>query len=115
MAKLEKENAILREQIAERDSYVAQLKEQLQAYIQRRFAASSEKTSPEQLGLFNEAEAGCEEHEENLEEPGNTEVKSHSRIKRPRVSIPEHYPREEIVYDLPAQEQVCPMMVMNSR
>ena len=115
VAKLESEVEYLREKlseyeqkVAERDQQVALLKEQLQAYLQRRFAASSEKVSVDQLGLFNEAEVESHVSNDSDDESLKTEVKNHTRKKRPRVSIPQHYPREEIVYDLSEEDKVCP-------
>ncbi|WP_281388207.1 transposase [Teredinibacter haidensis] len=60
--------------------------------LSKRFGSSSEKSSPDQLGLFDEAEC---------EESGRTTVKSHSGTHTPGVSIPDNLPREEIVHDLP--------------
>ena len=73
------------------------------SYQQRQFGASSEKLSPDQLGLFNEAE-------EVLEEPSptDTEVKPHTRRSRGRPALPEDLPREDIIYDLDDADKICP-------
>ena len=114
VAELEKEIHLLRHQlalaetkIAERDAQMCSLQEQLRHYLSRRFAASSEKASPDQMGLFNEAEEAVEENKEKREGE-TTPVKSHERRTKPRVSIPDALPREEIIHDLPDEEKICP-------
>lgn len=105
--RLQQENETLREQLAQAHSHNAVLQEQIKLHLQRRFAASSEKVSVDQLGLFNEAEALIVEDEASTADTGIT-VKTHQRTRKPRVSIPKDYPREEIVYDLPDDEKICP-------
>lgn len=96
------------EKISERDAHIAILKEKIQYLLKGRFGASSEKASPDQMGLFNEAEdAALNDAVEHIE-PETTEVKSHIRTRKPRVSIPDHLPREDIVYDIPESEKTCP-------
>lgn len=106
VAKLENKVNELQEKLAERDAQVESLKEQIRLFLHGKFAASSEKVSPDQLGLFNEAEAIEGEAEQTPEEV--TSVKSHERKRKPRVSIPEGIPREDIIHDLPEEEKVCP-------
>lgn len=102
VAELEKENALLRQKLSS-------LEEQLRLFLHRKFASSSEKVSPDQLGLFNEAESLNDEAEsENETELETTTVKSHERKRKPRVSIPEKLPREDIIHDLPEEEKTCP-------
>lgn len=109
MAILQKENDLLREKIAERDSQIAVLNEQLTHLLSKRFGPSSEKSSPDQQGLFNEAEELNAEPENQEADAGDsTTVKSHTRQRRPRVSIPDNLPREEIIHDLPEAEKICP-------
>ncbi|WP_028876874.1 IS66 family transposase zinc-finger binding domain-containing protein [Teredinibacter turnerae] len=105
VADLQKENALLRAQLAERDAQISVLNEQLKKVFKKRFGASSEKTSPDQLGLFNEAEDVLAD---DIAEPEATPVKGHTRTRKPRVSIPDHFPREEIIHDIPESEKVCP-------
>lgn len=90
--------------ITERDATITELKEQLKYLLNRRYAPSSEKASPDQLGLFNEAEAIVVESE--LEE--SCPAKSHTHQPKPRVSIPAELPREDIIHDLPEAEKRCP-------
>ena len=113
---LEIENSLLRDQlttqaeaISERDAEIALLRDQLRLLLHKRHAASSEKASPDQLGLFNEAEDAL--HEEETAPPVEdvtTEVKAHTRKTKPRVTIPDNLPREEIVYDIPEADKICP-------
>jgi transposase len=69
----------------------------------KRFGASSEKVSHEQLGMFNEVET---EDIAQIEDDSIT-VPSHKRAKRgKRLKLPEHLPRTEIVIDL--DNKTCP-------
>lgn len=113
-AALQKENDLLRDQLAvekeksrQRDTQILALHEQIQLLLKKRYGASSEKTSQDQLGLFNEAEEVVSENSKTLESESTT-VKSHARKSKPRVTIPEHLPREEFVHDIPESEKVCP-------
>jgi transposase len=129
VAELQQEIEHLRQQLSQvtqlvsaRDAEIIALRERIQQFLLKRFAASSEKISPDQLGLFNEAEALAQSAEiddaslgEDTEaqevEPQADDaitVQGHTRKRRPRVAIPEHYPREEIVYDLSEAEKICP-------
>ncbi|TVZ37641.1 transposase [Alteromonadaceae bacterium 2753L.S.0a.02] len=106
-AALQKENALLRAQLAERDAQISVLNEQLKKLFKKRFGASSEKSSPDQLGLFNEAEEVLTDDVAEAE-PETTPVKGHTRTQKPRVSIPDNFPREDIIHDIPESEKVCP-------
>lgn len=77
------------------------------------FGRSSERSqadvSPDQKLLLNEAEvlaaiaAAEEAHAQKT-----TQIEAHERKRRGhRMAIPEHFPRQEIVHDLPEQEKVC--------
>ncbi|SMF37296.1 transposase [Alteromonadaceae bacterium Bs31] len=105
-ADLQKENEELRAQLLDAHSQIDSLNDRLQSLLQKHFAPSSEKASPDQMGLFSEAES---EEEAPTDEPRkDTEVKGHTRTSKPRVSIPANVPREEIVYDISDEEKVCP-------
>src|SRR5690606_4537401 len=90
--KLEKEKR------AEREAQIAVLHEQIKQLLKKRFGPSSEKVSADQLGLFNEAEETVVN--DQVIESETTVVKSHTRARKPRVSIPENFPREEIIHDI---------------
>lgn len=124
MAQLQKENARLQQMIAEHDAkvvalktdiaryknYISLLEEQCKLAAMKRYGASSEKVSPQQLGLFNEAESLDAPPEETLESEQHEtiEIPAHRRQRKPRVSIPNDLPREEIVYDLAEEDKFCP-------
>jgi transposase len=114
VAELQKENVLLRENITQRDAQLQRsdvkikaLEEKLRLILAQTFASSSEKVSPDQRGLFNEAEdevAQCLD----AEDKDTTIVASHTRSQKPRVSIPDDLPREDIVHDIPEADKVCP-------
>ena len=93
--------------IADKNQRIVQLEEMVRELRHRQFGASSEKTSPDQQQLFDEAEDMLDEE---LSKPEETEVlvPEHSRQKKRRTSIPDDLPREVIIYDLPDAEKVCP-------
>lgn len=121
IAALQKENDLLRAKLAtereklvlekeknsQRDAHILSLNEQIKILLQKRYGTSSEKVSQDQLGLFNEAEDIVSE-EPDAPESESTLVKSHTRKRKPRVTIPDHLPREEVIHDLPESEKVCP-------
>jgi transposase len=86
------------------------LKEKYETLKDKFFKKSSEKLSKyeqEQMLLFNEAETESEETEEELRTETAT-VKTYTRKKRGRKKLPADLPREEIIYDLSAEEKECP-------
>jgi transposase len=85
----------------------ARLQEQLNILIAKRFGPSSEKVSPDQLGLFNEAEQAGESTD-NEQPPETTPVAAHERKRAGRQALPEHLPRVEVLHDLPAEQKQCP-------
>lgn len=110
---LQAEVSKLRTQLQQRDAHIHRLEEYIQQLRYRSFAASSEKLSPNQLGLFDEAEEVVDTEEQidalKADAPAETvEVTSHQRQKRPRIGLPEHLPREEVIHDLPEADKVCP-------
>ncbi len=111
---LQKENKLLRAQLAaeqaktsERDQKIVALTEHIRHLLRQRFGPSSEKTAVDQLGLFNEAEEQVAEEADTSHEESVT-VEAHKRKKKPRVGIPDHLPREDVIYDLPEDEKFCP-------
>lgn len=69
------------------------------------------KYTPEELGqgiLFNEIESYLGDKEEQEKNPTlYSEVKTHTRVKPGRAKIPDHFPRVEIICDLPESEKTC--------
>jgi transposase len=101
---IEHENVLLREQLHAKDQRIAQLESLLKQLRQQHFGTSSEKLSADQIQLFDEAESI---EAEDMDE-STTTIPPHTRRKAKRVSIPVDLPREEIVYDLPEADRVCP-------
>jgi len=86
---------------------VLTLQEQLNLAFARRYAASSEKISADQLRLFDEAEVddeGIIEHETS----DTITIESHTRTtKRGRQSIPDTFTRVDIIHELSEAERIC--------
>ncbi len=82
------------------------LQEQLNLALARRYAASSEKISPDQIRLFDEAEADSQAP--IPEEDTEVAVPAHNRRKRGRKPLPEALPRVEVVHELSGAELICP-------
>jgi len=102
------ENATLKTQLDEKNQRILALEEFIKHLQRKKFSPSSEKIPANQLNLFNEAEDQSLVEEANTEVVEETAVKGHTRTKKPRVSIPDHLPRENIEYDLTEQEKTCP-------
>ena len=100
-AELEERNAELKA----RDAEIAQLREYVRLLRYQRFGRKSEKVSPDQLSIFNEAEREVAEAAPG--EPDEIEVPAHTRRKGGRRPLPESLPCIEVVHDLPEEEKVC--------
>jgi len=85
---------------------VLSLQEQLNLALARRYAASSEKLSPDQIRLFDEAEIEAQAAAPTEDE--TVTVPEHTRRKCGRKKLPEALPRVEVIHDLPDNERVCP-------
>jgi transposase len=100
------ENRVLR---TERDL----LKERLNKFMRKIFAAKSEVSSQNQKDMFfNEAEAlGAQAQPAAQEEDGEDEgidVPAHKRAKRGRKPLDPALPRTVVRHELPESERVCP-------
>jgi len=93
-----------REQVYEAE--LARLREQLNLLLAKRYGPSSEKISPDQLRLFNEAEAEGEPLADE-QPPASIPVAAHERQRRGRKPLPDTLPRERIEHDLPEAEKTC--------
>ena len=110
------EQATVNEQLlAENHRIKAQvllLQERLNLAIAKRYAASSEQCSPDQIRLFNEAEveieAGTEADTAADAQAGVVSIAAHTRPARGRKALPDHLPRAEVIHELPAAERRCP-------
>ena len=98
------------DQLDEAKARIVTLQEQLHLALARRYAASSEKITSDQIRLFDEAEtdAGLVEISDEEGEFESVEVAGHVRRKRGRKPLPETLPRVEVVHELPESERVCP-------
>jgi len=83
---------------------VLTLQEQLNLALAKRYAASSEKISPDQVCLFNEAEVDAPPIEE---EADALLVPAHTRKKRGRKPLPDKLPRIEVIHEIPESERHC--------
>jgi transposase len=105
-AVLEAENSDLKAEIEELKQQVQLLTEQLRLTQHRQFGPSSEKTPPEQLSLFDEAEM---EAKPDAPEP---ELEKIAYTRKKRVGKRDEdfsgLPTEQIVHELPENERVCP-------
>lgn len=103
--KLQQENETLKEKIHSLEEQIDYYKNAFLQLHRKAFTSSSEQLSTDQLGLFNEAEAI---EEDTVASQDGVIVQSHTRQKKPRVSIPADLPREDIIHDLPESEKICP-------
>lgn len=87
---------------------VEQLQEQIRVLLAKRFGPSTEKHAPEQMGLFNEAEADADAQPFEAPADETITVPGHERAKPGRRPLPESLPRVEVVHDLPESDKVCP-------
>ena len=86
------------------ESRILTLQEQLNLALARRYAASSEKISPDQYRLFDEAEVDTEVELENDE----VIVPAHTRKKGGRKKLPESLPRVDVIHELSGDDLICP-------
>jgi len=98
-------NTQLDQENARLGAKVLSLQEQLNLALARRYAASSEKLSPDQIRLFDEAEV---EAREEPAEDETTTIPERSRRKRGRKKLPDSLPRVDVIHELAADERLCP-------
>jgi transposase len=98
--------AIQEQQIEELSAKLKWYEEQFRLSQQQRFGASSEKTNPEQLSLFDEAE---QEADSKAIEPTVEEITYKRRkAKGKNDKMFEDLPVETVEYRLSEEEQACP-------
>ena len=111
IAELEHENSILRTEIDDLKLKLEHMNEILVNMQRARFGQSSEKqkyVSPDQLSVFNEAEA---EQDPKAPEPDEKTiiVPEHKRKpKRPLADRMSELPSEDVILELPEDERNCP-------
>ena len=97
--------ASLEQQVAELTVKLNWYEEQFRLSQQKRFGRSTEKTNPDQLLLFNEAET---EAKPEAPEPTMEEITYRRKKKQgKREAQLENLPVETVEYRLPPEEQVC--------
>ena len=86
------------------------LKEKLNAFLRKLFAAKSEARGNGQSELFNEAEAlaSAGPMAEEIPVESGIEIAGHTRQKRGRKPLDPALPREIVRYELPESERLCP-------
>ena len=103
------QNAELAHENARISAKVLSLQEQLNLALARRYAASSEKLSPDQIYLFDEAEADAlPDTDDEAEVDETVEVPAHTRKKRGRKPLPDSLPRVEVIHEIPEEQRHCP-------
>jgi len=89
----------------EYETELQRLREQLNLLLVKRFAPSSEKVSPDQLRLFNEAELDTAPAQEPA---AAVPVAAHERKRGGRKPLAQSLPRVRIEHDLAESEKICP-------
>lgn len=110
-ANLTTEITALKSRVSELELLVKFYEEQFRLSKKRQFGASSEKSEYDQLRLDDAESLAAEDGAsgEAPEEPNIERVKEHYRRKRVRKdSLLGNIPVEEILVELPAEEQSCP-------
>lgn len=106
---IEQENILLRKTIADKDHHIKILEEYILSLKQKQFGSSSEKLSPTQAELFDEADGDTAEIEaDHAASTDVIEIPAHTRSTKRRVSIPADIPRVDIIHDLPDDQKICP-------
>lgn len=100
-------NAELERTTTRQSAQIISLQEQLNLALARRYAASSEKLSPDQIRLFDEAEVDAEASL-GVDTDDSVEVPAHTRKKRGRKPLPTALSRVDVVHELPEAERCCP-------
>ena len=83
------------------------LQEQLNLALARRYAARSEKLSPDQVRLFDEAEVDAAAAEREAPDADSVRIAAHTRTRRGRQPLPDTLARLDMLHELPASERYC--------
>jgi len=93
--------------LLEKDTQINSLTELVRIYRYRQFGNKSEKSSPEQISIFNEAEPP-KKPEAIIKADESIHIAAHTRTKSPgRKALPENLPREKRIHDLSDAEKIC--------
>lgn len=107
-AQLEAEKQASAQENVRLGAKVLSLQEQLNLALARRYAASSEKLSPDQIYLFDEADALADPIEDEAEQDDVVEVPAHTRKKRGRKPLPDTLRRVDVIHEIPEDQRHCP-------
>jgi transposase len=106
VTKLKERLEIQEKKIAELEALVKYYEEQFRLFQHKKYASSSEKTHPEQLSLFDEAE---NEADKNKPEPVVEEITyTRRRERKDKKEDLSDLPVETVEHKLPEEERVCP-------
>ena len=105
---LQTDKQVIEKKNSQLKARVLTLQEQLNLALARRYAASSEKISPDQIQLFDEAELDAVSENETMAADEEIIVSVHTRHKSGRKKLPESLPRVDVVHELSAEERICP-------
>lgn len=102
--------------LLEKEAEISLLLEKLKLALHQKFSPTSEKQSPQQDELFDEAEhVASSETIAEEEREGNTEdtIENKKKIDKPSVKrgrspLPAHLPRVEVIHDLAESDKTCP-------
>jgi transposase len=89
------------------EQFVEKLQHQLEQLIRWRFGQRSDRTSSNQLPLFDPASAPEPEQEAVEEAPAETEPKRKKK-GHGRNPLPAHLPRERVEYEVAPEDRHCP-------
>jgi len=97
--------------LCRQDTQIQALTEQIRLLKHHRFGSSSEKISPDQMALFNEAELLDLDNQDQADVPDavsdEIEVPSHTRKRGHRNSLPEDLPRVRVEHDIADEDKIC--------
>lgn len=99
--------ALQEKRIQELEQQNNELQAKIQQLLHERYAKKTEKIPSEELPVIDEPIVTPEEVAKIEEIEEQISVSSYTRAKPKRNPIPEKYPREVIVYDLPEEQKIC--------
>jgi transposase len=92
--------------LAAKDQEINSLTEMLRLYRHRQFGNKSEKSSADQVNIFDEAE--LPKNAESISEAdAEIHIAAHARKSSGRKALPADLPREQRIYDLTDEEKTC--------
>ena len=99
--------AALKKRIVELEALIKYYEELYRLHQHKKFASSSEKSHPEQLSLFDEAENEADQRKPEPAVEQITYTRRRGREKKEEEALPD-LPVETVEHALPKEEQVCP-------